>query len=144
MKVVINTCHGGFGLSHAAVLAYAKRKGITLYPEKGAYSNIENYTYYTYYTVPPEKRVPSLPEPWLSNSLEVRKAHIAAVAKETLYYRDIPRNDPDLVAVVEEMGNAAGAEFAELKVVDIPDDVQFEIAEYDGLEWVAEKHRTWR
>jgi hypothetical protein len=29
-------------------------------------------------------------------------------------------------------------------VVEIPDGVEWEIAEYDGLEWVAEKHRTWR
>lgn len=26
---------------------------------------------------------------------------------------------------------------------DIPDDVEWEIEEYDGLEWVSEKHRTW-
>jgi hypothetical protein len=28
--------------------------------------------------------------------------------------------------------------------VDIPDDVKWEIEEYDGNEWVAEVHRTWR
>ncbi len=25
----------------------------------------------------------------------------------------------------------------------IPDDVKWQIEEYDGLEWIAEKHRTW-
>jgi len=30
-----------------------------------------------------------------------------------------------------------------LKIVDIPDGVEWEIEEYDGMEWVAEKHRTW-
>jgi hypothetical protein len=34
-------------------------------------------------------------------------------------------------------------DFAELKVVEIPDDVQWQIEEYDGKEWIAEKHRTW-
>jgi hypothetical protein len=33
--------------------------------------------------------------------------------------------------------------YAELKIVDIPDDVEWEIDEYDGKEWVAEVHRTW-
>jgi hypothetical protein len=28
-------------------------------------------------------------------------------------------------------------------VIEIPDDVEWEVEEYDGLEWVAEKHRTW-
>ena len=32
---------------------------------------------------------------------------------------------------------------ANIKVVEVPEDVDWEIAEYDGVEWVAEKHRTW-
>jgi hypothetical protein len=31
-----------------------------------------------------------------------------------------------------------------LAIVEIPDDVQWIIEENDGMEWVAEKHRTWR
>ena len=27
--------------------------------------------------------------------------------------------------------------------VSIPDDVEWQIEEYDGMEWVAEAHRTW-
>jgi len=30
-----------------------------------------------------------------------------------------------------------------LKIVEIPDDVDWEINEDDGSEWIAEKHRTW-
>ena len=59
------------------------------------------------------------------------------------YDRDIPRNDPMLVQVVEEMGENSGGTFANLKIVEIPDDVKWQIDEYDGLEWVAEVHRTW-
>jgi hypothetical protein len=59
------------------------------------------------------------------------------------YDRDLARDDPDLVAVVEELGNQANGRHAELKVVDIPDDVNWCIEEYDGREWVAERHRTW-
>lgn len=53
------------------------------------------------------------------------------------------RTDPRLIAVIEEMGAAAGGRHATLNVVEIPDDVQWEIEEYDGNEWVAEAHRTW-
>lgn len=54
------------------------------------------------------------------------------------------RDDPALVQAVEELGGAvAGGEFASLKIVEIPDDVEWQIEEYDGWEWVAEKHRIW-
>jgi hypothetical protein len=58
-------------------------------------------------------------------------------------YLDVPRDDPLLVQVVEEMGDAASGSLAALTAVEIPADVEWEIAEFDGLEHVAEKHRTW-
>lgn len=92
MKVVINSRHGGFGLSDEAQTLYKERKGIT---------------------------------------------------DTNWYYWDISRDDPVLVELVEKLGDKAGHQYANLKVVDIPDDVDWYIEEYDGLEWVAEKHRTW-
>lgn len=56
---------------------------------------------------------------------------------------DIARNDPKLVECVEKLGEEANGTYAELKVVEIPDDVNWEIGEYDGLEWVEEVHRKW-
>ena len=57
--------------------------------------------------------------------------------------REINRNDVELVRVVKELGEKANGFCASLKLVDIPIDVQWSIKEYDGNEWVAEKHRTW-
>jgi hypothetical protein len=90
MKIVINDCYGGFGLSKKALALYNERTGTVL-----------------------------------------------------TYEYDIKRNDPILVEIVEQLGEAANGDFAELKVVEIPDDVQWQIQEYDGDEWIAEKHRTW-
>jgi len=90
IKIVINTCFGGFGLSEEAEAEYKKRKGIT----------------------DPD---------W--------------------YYWDIDRTCPVLVSMVEA-GKVDGT-YAELKVVEIPDDVNWFIHEYDGIEHVAERHRTW-
>ena len=53
------------------------------------------------------------------------------------------RSNPKLVECVETLGESASGAFAELKVVEIPDDVDWEIEDYDGVEWVSEKHRTW-
>lgn len=53
------------------------------------------------------------------------------------------RTDPSLIACVEKLGKAANGEGAELRVLEIPDDVEWTIESYDGMEHVAEKHRTW-
>ena len=56
---------------------------------------------------------------------------------------DLERNDSDLISVIEEFGDESHGWAASLRVVEIPDDVEWQIEEYDGLEWVAEKHRIW-
>jgi len=48
-----------------------------------------------------------------------------------------------LVAIVEALKERADGKYAKLKIVEIPDDVNWYIEEYDGNEWVAERHRTW-
>ena len=56
------------------------------------------------------------------------------------------RSDPDLVKVVETLGEKSGhGKNIKLKVVEIPDDVKWYIETSDlGFEWVAECHRTWK
>lgn len=61
----------------------------------------------------------------------------------TFYDYDIPRECPVLVAMVEEQGTAINGDFSALKVVEIPDVVNWYIEEYDGMEHVAERHGTW-
>jgi hypothetical protein len=57
---------------------------------------------------------------------------------------DVCRDDECLLRIIKDVGlDAAGGQFSKLKIVEIPDDVDWEIKEYDGVEWVAEKHRTW-
>jgi hypothetical protein len=59
------------------------------------------------------------------------------------YLRDIPRDDPDFVKIVEEMGEEASGHFANLVIVEIPDGIEWSISDYDGMESVEEKHRSW-
>jgi hypothetical protein len=142
MKVVINACYGGFGLSHEGVMHYASLKGLTLYPESdGRFSSL---TGPTYWLLPKEERAPTVSDDaWHTASMEERIASSAAYSRETLTPRDIPRDDSLLVATVEALGDAASGRHAKLKVVEIPDGVQWQIEEYDGNEHVAEVHRTW-
>ena len=89
MKIVINKCYGGYGLS------------------KEAYEYLglawDNYGY---------------------------------------KYED-NRTDPKLVECVETLGDIASGSYSKLKVVEIPDDVKWEIRDYDGIESIHEVHRVW-
>jgi hypothetical protein len=68
--------------------------------------------------------------------------HRAGITDEYYSY-DIARDCPHLVAMVEELGHKIETNFSRLKIVNIPDDVKWQIEEYDGMEWIAEQHRTW-
>jgi hypothetical protein len=79
---------------------------------------------------------------WEVDSCEITNYYINEI-KENNYFADwdIERTDPILIEVVEKLYKNTGNS---LKVVEIPDDVKWEIKQGDlGHEWVAEKHRIW-
>lgn len=55
----------------------------------------------------------------------------------------ITRTDPELIQLVETLGDAANGPDAKLQIVEIPDGIAWEIDEYDGCERVNEAHRSW-
>ena len=55
----------------------------------------------------------------------------------------IPRDDQKLVQVVEELGLAANGHCADLKVVEVPQDVKWILEKSGGIEHISEVHRTW-
>jgi hypothetical protein len=114
--IVINNCHGGFGLSWDAQIAYLERAGI-------AYTLVDR-----------ESR----------DDTRRFGQEIKLATGWPWYDREINRDDPILVGLVREMGLKVNNDFSDLKVVKIPGNVEWTIEEYDGLEWVAEKHRIWR
>lgn len=120
MKIVINRCFGGFGLSEEAFELLLNKKGIE-YEKVTSKDNI-GVCRFDYYA----------------------KGHVGD-DDHCLWDIDLcrDRSDVDLVSVVEQLGQKADGWAAELAIVEIPDDVQWHIHEYDGIEYVAEDHRTW-
>lgn len=129
MKVVINACFGGFSLSFAGVKRYAEIKGLTLYPYR------DHISMKHFQSMDEDMLVHWSTEPTPDGSAKHNGEYWSCYA--------IARDDPALVQVVEEMGAKADGSCAELRVVEIPDDVEWEIDEYDGFESVHEKHRSW-
>lgn len=87
MKVLYNTCYGGFGFSKQFVEEFNKR-----HPDR-----------------------PKKLEEWHEE-----------------------RIDPDIIALYEEKGSVWSSGYcAKLNIDEIPEDVEFHIREYDGMESVA-------
>jgi hypothetical protein len=141
MKVAINAAHGGFGLSPEAIRLYCKKAGISCYFFDLSYkSKDEKYeVIYTPTDTPTGAlrwTVFTIPNPH-DNLKEAYKYHFSD------NFRD-DRANKHLIETIEELGSkAASGPFAKLKVVEVPDDVKWHIAEFDGWEWVAENHRKW-
>ena len=65
---------------------------------------------------------------------------------ENFYYRrDIERDDPVLVQVVEALGKKANDDCAKLEIEDLPKGTLYRITEYDGYESVETQYNVdWR
>lgn len=53
------------------------------------------------------------------------------------------RTDPDLISAIKALGDEANGDCATLKIIDIPDGIEWEIDNYDGSETIHERHRSW-
>ena len=161
-RVVINSCYGGFSLSPAAVRRMAEMDGRECYFFRhvwdGAHVDFKRYQQITEeeatgsgfwyaFDIPNPGEVLVATKDWHAMTNEEKNEHNALYARHSLDNREIPRDDPRLIQVVEELGadhrSGASGACANLTIVEVPDDVEWEIQEYDGNEWVAEKHRTW-
>jgi len=124
MNVVINNCYGGFGISDAAVeKLIVKGWTVTKYLKSGSlenanadfvYNGREDLGFLGKYSF----------GKWYGNEQALR-------------------THPDLVAVIKELEEKANTNLSQLKVITVPDDIEWKIEEYDGLECIAEVHRTW-
>jgi hypothetical protein len=141
MKVVINRCFGGFSLSNKAVARLAELNGKKAYFFKqrgfdGPYLALEegddDHGWCTAFDV--------------SNPNDYDKKILWD--KHYLTNRPDDRSDPKLVQVIEELGaghrTGASGDCADLRIVEIPDGICWEIDEYDGNESISEVHRSWR
>ena len=112
--IVVNSCHGGFGLSHSATILYLKKAS-----------------------------VPYSLEDQPDRDQQLKRGSKIVVNNCEFSSRTIARNDPILIDVVTELKSKANGDLSRLKIVKVPAGVDWIIEEYDGMEWVAEKHRIW-
>lgn len=134
-RVLICAQHGGFGISTMAAEMYAERAGVHHVPysfagrQAAGWFCSEPFASWDEYVAK---------WPWTQG---VGHAEDAPKLTPTT---DIKRDDPVLLGIFDEIGQKAAGDCCKLKVVEVPDGAEWQIDEYDGLEWVAEVHRTWQ
>ncbi len=142
MKIVINAQYGGFGLSKLAIEEYLKLKGKKSYfystecdGKKIYYKKIDSLFKEDIFTLCFTKDLGEI-----INGEEISEY---IWEKHCFSAKKVKRTDEDLIKVVGKLKEKANTICSKLKVIEIPDDVDYEIEEYDGNEWISEKHRTW-
>ena len=108
-KIAYNARFGGFGLSNRGFEALLRMKGIEW--EAAGISHEMEY--------------------WLKGRVNEDGALLCLHD----FYDN--RTDPDLIAVIEDLGPRANGYHADLKIVDLPVGTKYYIHEYDGAESIV-------
>ena len=137
MKVILNKCYGGFGVSQEAYELYAKKKGIEIFSYKLECRNDKPIYRKT------DTGSSILTHVFTKDFGDYVELSDDNSEKYILELRGNHREDPVLIEVVEELGERANSPFSKLVVVDIPDGMEYEIDEYDGLETLHQKVKKW-
>ena len=108
MKIVINTCYGGFEVSCEVI------------QELGFHHKIKDCKQY--------------------KGISLSNADFGIESDNIYAYR----TDERLIKAIEKIGTEkASGSLARLKIIEIPDDVEYDICDYDGIESVYDIHRFW-
>lgn len=141
MKIVINKCYGGFGISNEALHELIKLNASCIESQK--------FTEYSNSTSDPDWELKE-DGIWYHrfSAIAINKSIIDVnnILLSTVYFLkrdDSIRSNPDLINIIEKLGKNAGGQFSKLKIVEIPDKVNWEIDEYDGMETVREISGRW-
>ena len=142
MKIVLNGCYGGFGLSYEAMALYwyARCRDLYFYRDISVYNGYSRVHKYERISLSDIQRSRNTWIGYIYCTTEDQGAYLDHFPKLDVRDQDIDRTDPILVSVVETMGSkAASGSFAKLYIEEIPNGTQYKIDEYDGIEGLITK-----
>ena len=145
-KIVINRDYGLFNLSPKAIKKYLESHGKDCYfydydSKKGEFTRIDNEIAFKN----PHK-IKCIQTEYFGEYYDNNKYY-----KNVWKWLDaefkairIARDDLNLIKVIEELGAEANCKGVTLKIIEIPDDVEWERKKDEYGEYIIEKHRIWR
>ena len=130
MKILINSCYGGFSLSPKGERRYLELKGFNPYfYRQTAYKFNDGKTEFTRID-----HIDDVPDLFFYCTTYDQGKTLPDFPKDIFHSRNLKRSDPILIQVVEELGAESFGKCARLEVVDIDKGRWFKIDEYDGCE----------
>jgi hypothetical protein len=136
MKVAINKCFGEFSLSPKAVKRLAELEGKECYFFKSNYDKDEGVFVCNLSDIETVEKEFCF---FAYSSLDIQDSSTSiSTSPEN-------RHCPNLIKVIEELGDDANGKHSKIKIVEIPDGVDYEIDDYSGMgrESISEVCRTW-
>lgn len=137
MKIVLNGCYGGYGLSYEAMVLYwhARGRDLYFYRDISVYDSYSKIHKYERISLADIQRSRNTWTGYIYCTTEDQGEYIFNFPENVVSDRDIDRTDPILISVVETMGSeAASGRFASLYIEEIPNGTQYKIDNYDGIE----------
>lgn len=130
MKLVINNCYGGFGLSPKGIKRYLELKG------KEVYCYVQRRYLFRDNEIICERidNIENVDTLFFYCTTYDQGETILGFPKDVFHSSDIKRNDPTLIQVVEELEDEASGKCSDLIVVEIENGRWYKIDEYDGYE----------
>ena len=130
MKIVINSCYGGFCLSPKGEQRYLELKGHhTYFYKQSKYNYTDNTLEFT--RVDDINDVPDL---FFYCTTYDQGKTISDYPNDVFHCRYLERSDPILIQVVEELGAESFGRCARLEIINIERGRWFKIDEYEGYE----------
>lgn len=135
MKLVLNKCYGGYGLSSEAITELYKQGS----------KAVKFSTFSQYFG----RKWKSMTQAEKDRELDFSTRLLSAVVLEDgIVTQDSSwdvsiRSCPKLVKLVEDWGDKANSRHSKLEVVEVPDGLDLQFDEYDGIEFIEEVHRSW-
>lgn len=135
MKVILNKCFGGFHPSTECYELYCKKKDLSCYWYDYDWKHHDYVKVTEFNSLVRYDCVTKDFGPFIEGSSDF-DSHIINLFEDH-------RTDPILIECVEELKEQASSAVSKLVVVEIPDDMDYVIDNYDGIETLHENVRTW-
>ncbi|KGL43026.1 hypothetical protein EP56_08530 [Listeriaceae bacterium FSL A5-0209] len=140
MKLVVNRCYGGYGLSSKAILRVLELKGETVFAYVQTDKNLEREA----------ENLKAIDKDYKEGFWDkiyyfrepLDLCENGDISFDELRYKNeidvyFDREDKDLVQIVEELDAEASTNLSELEVLEIPDNHEYYIDDYDGVERIV-------
>lgn len=149
-ELLINRCFGGYTLSNEVLIELTKRKHKDF--EK-LYFYCEDYSNQRYVKIKDfkYKNGKLVNSGYFLDSLYLSYHDQGDIVKyndfkydKLIWSDNWSRDDEDLIKLFKEWGSErCSGDCSKLKLVEIPNDIEYYIDVYDGLESIHERHRSW-